>query len=242
MALVVSVYVPSGIVMAADSRLIVRRTEEREENGVKVRAEQHLVFSDNSNALVRLRRVPLGVSFYDAGVINNEPTESHIYRFENEVLDEGDDIDAAADNLMSYFHERHPRLSVGFHVAGYRVQGRTSEPVVLVGHTTREPKVRRVNSGEQGDVQYGVVRAGDTTVANRLIDPKHLPLFAAMPLQDAIDYAIHLIRTTIETLRFEPRFPTVGGPIDVLVIRPDGPRWIQRKDLHGESAASPLPL
>jgi len=242
MALVVSVYVPSGIVMAADSRLIVRRTEDREENGVKVRAEQHLVFSDNSNAVVRLRRVPFGVSVYDAGVINNETIESHVYRFESEVLDEGDDIDAVADKLMAYFQHRHPGIAVGFHLAGYRTQGRSREPVVLVGHTTRETKIRRVNAGESGEAQYGVVRAGDTTVANRLIDPKHLPLFAAMPLQDAIDYAIHLIRTTIETLRFEPRFPTVGGPIDVLVIRPDGPRWIQRKDLHGESPGSPLPL
>src|SRR5262245_61427879 len=51
MALVVSVYVPSGIVMAADSRLIVRRTAEREEEGVKIRSEQQLVFSDNSNAV-----------------------------------------------------------------------------------------------------------------------------------------------------------------------------------------------
>ncbi len=54
-----------------------------------------------------------------------------------------------------------------------------------------------------------------------------------MPLQDAIDYAVHLIRTTIETMRFEPRFPSVGGPIDVLVIQPDAMRWVQRKELRG---------
>jgi hypothetical protein len=234
MSLVVTVYVPSGIVMAADSRLIVRRTEEREEEGVKVRAEQHLVFSDNSNAVVKLRRVPFGVSTYDAGVINHEPTESHIYRFESEVVEEEDDIDAVADKLLAYFQERHPKVAVGFHIAGYRTLGRTREPVVLVGHTTRETKIRRVNATETGEVQWGVARAGDTTVPNRLIDPKHLPLFAAMPLQDAIDYSIHLIRTTIDTLRFEPRFPTVGGPIDVLVVRPDGPLWIQRKELRGD--------
>ena len=65
-----------------------------------------------------------------------------------------------------------------------------------------------------------------------LIDPNFLPLFAAMPLQDAIDYAVHLIRATIDTLRFEPRYPSVGGPIDVLVIRSDGMQWVQRKELH----------
>jgi hypothetical protein len=55
-----------------------------------------------------------------------------------------------------------------------------------------------------------------------------------MPIQDAIDYAVHLIRTTIDTLRFEPRYPSVGGPIDVLVLTPGGMQWVQRKELHGE--------
>ena len=58
-----------------------------------------------------------------------------------------------------------------------------------------------------------------------------------MPLQDAIDYAIHLIRTTIDSLRFEPRYPSVGGPIDVLIVTPDGMEWVQRKELTGEDQA-----
>ena len=234
MSLVVTVYVPSGIVMAADSRMSMRRTEEREEDGKRVRFEQQIVFSDNANALVRLRLAPLGISVYDARVIDNQPIESHIQKFESEVLKAGDDIDAAGDKLLAYFKERYPQAPVGFHVAGYRRQGKSNIPVVLVGHTTREPAMRRVNVSEAGDAQYGVVRAGDTLVANRLIDKKHLPLFTAMPLQDAIDYAVYLIRTTIETLRFEPRAPTVGGPIDVLVVTPDGPQWVQRKELRGE--------
>jgi hypothetical protein len=55
-----------------------------------------------------------------------------------------------------------------------------------------------------------------------------------MPLQDAVDYAVHLIRTTIDTMRFEPRFPGVGGAIDVLVVTPGEMRWVQRKELRGE--------
>ena len=75
----------------------------------------------------------------------------------------------------------------------------------------------------------------NTSIIDRLISPKSLPLFAAMPLQDAIDYAIYLIRTTIDSLRFEPRFPTVGGAIDVLVITPqEKPYFVQKKELIGE--------
>jgi hypothetical protein len=238
-ALIVTIYVPGGIVMAADSRLIMRRAEERDEAGKRVRVEQQLVFSDNANLVVRLRRVPMGVSLYDSGVIKNEPIDSHIYRFEAEVVEPDDDVDAVADKLMAYFKEHYPGENLGFHVCGYRIQGKASVPVVLVGHTVREPGVRRVNLNDEGSLQYGIVRSGDVLVVNRLIDPKYIPMFAAMPVQDAIDYAVHLIRTTIDTMRFEPRFPTVGGPVDVLLVRADGPLWIQRKELHGEGGAAP---
>jgi hypothetical protein len=55
-----------------------------------------------------------------------------------------------------------------------------------------------------------------------------------MALQDAIDFSIYAIRTTIDTIRFQARPKNVGGSIDVLVIAPDGAKWIQRKELKGE--------
>lgn len=233
MSLVVTVYVPSGIVMAADSRMTVMRTEEREEEGQKVRVQQQLVLSDNAYKVVELRSVGVGVSVYDAGVINNQPVDSHVHRFEEEAVLPGDDVVTVGEKLLDYFQANFPGVNVGVHVAGYKTEGRASVPYVLVGHTVREPKMRRVNADAEGRVQYGITRAGDTLVANRLIDPSYLPLFPAMPLQDAVDYALHLIRATIDTMRFEPRFPSVGGPIDVLAITPDGMRWVQRKELRG---------
>ncbi|HVP06162.1 MAG TPA: hypothetical protein VMT90_10860 [Dehalococcoidia bacterium] len=233
MSLVVTVYVPSGIVMAADSRMTVLRAEDRGEGEQKTRVEQQLVLSDSAYKIVELKTVAAGVSVYDAGVIDNQPVDSQVRRFEEEALAAGDDVRAVADKFMQHFQSKHAGVNVGFHVAGYRIEGRASVPYVLVGHTTREPAIRRVNATDEGVLQYGVVRAGDVLVANRLIDANFLPLFAAMPIQDAIDYAVHLIRTTIDTLRFEPRYPSVGGPIDVLVLTPDGMRWVQRKELHG---------
>jgi hypothetical protein len=233
MSLVVTVYVPSGIVLAGDSRMSVLRTEDQEENGQKLRMQQQLVLSDAAYKVVELRKVPVGISVYDSGVIDNQPVESQVRRFEEEVLAQDDDIRTVADKFLDHFRSRHPNVGVGFHVAGYRVEGRASVPYVLVGHTTREQGIRRVNAMDNGTLQFGVVRAGDVLVANRLIDEQYLPLFAAMPLQDAIDYATHLIRTTIDTLRFEPRFPSVGGPIDVLIVTPDGMHWVQRKQLSG---------
>jgi len=234
MSLVVTVYVPSGIVMAADSRMTVLRTEEKEEDGQKLRVQQQIVLSDNAYKVVALTSIGVGISVYDAGVINNEPVDSHVHRFEEEAITPEDDVASCGEKFLSYFKANHPNVPIGFHVAGYKLEGRTSTPFVFVGHTTKQEGVNRVNIGDKGKVQYGILRSGDIQVVNRLIEKTQLPLFAAMPLQDAVDYAAHLIRTTIDTMRFEPRFPGVGGAIDVLAVTPAGMRWVQRKELRGE--------
>src|SRR3989304_3068455 len=74
MSLVVTVYVPSGIVMAADSRTTVLRSEEREqEGGEKVKVQNQLVLSDNAYKVVALDSIGVGVSVYDPGVIAKHP-------------------------------------------------------------------------------------------------------------------------------------------------------------------------
>ncbi len=61
-----------------------------------------------------------------------------------------------------------------------------------------------------------------------------------MTLQDAIDFAVGMIQITIMVQRFTAgtmnnmgSAATVGGPIDVVVVRPgDTVKWVQRKELH----------
>jgi hypothetical protein len=234
-SLVVTVYVPSGIVMAADSRMTVQRSEDRVEGEQTTRVQQQLVLSDNAYKVVELRKIGVGIAIYDAGIIDNQPVDSHVHRFEDEVITPNDDVLSVAEKFLAYFQDHFPGMPVGYHIAGYRQEDRARVPHVLVGHTVREPGLRRVNADDKGNTQYGITRAGETLVANRLIDANSLPLFTAMPLQDAVDYAVHLIRSTIDTMRFEPRFPSVGGPIDVLVVTPEGIRWVQRKELRGDA-------
>lgn len=56
--------------------------------------------------------------------------------------------------------------------------------------------------------------------------------FNFFTLQDSIDFAKYALQTTIDTMKFENRIKTVGGPIDILVIKPNGGFWINRKELH----------
>jgi hypothetical protein len=94
----------------------------------------------------------------------------------------------------------------------------------------------------------GATWGGEGDILARLIKPvglladkgdleKPLPHFNLpwefFTLQDAIDFCIFAVRSTSDAIRFQPRPKSVGGPIDVLVIKPDGAFWVQRKKLRG---------
>lgn len=56
--------------------------------------------------------------------------------------------------------------------------------------------------------------------------------FNYFTLQDAIDFAQYAVDSTIKTMFFQDRVKTVGGPIDILAIKPSGTFWVQRKELQ----------
>lgn len=64
--------------------------------------------------------------------------------------------------------------------------------------------------------------------------------WVTLPLQDAIEMAVFLIKTTSTMQKFtdsifadDHQIAAVGGPIDVAVITPDnGIKWINKKQLH----------
>lgn len=59
--------------------------------------------------------------------------------------------------------------------------------------------------------------------------------YDVLPLQDCVDLAAFLIRTTITAQNFAIAVRGVGGSIEVAAItRTEGLRWIQKKDLRGE--------
>lgn len=59
--------------------------------------------------------------------------------------------------------------------------------------------------------------------------------YSVLPLQDCIDFAIYLIRATMQAQAAAIGIRGVGGPIDVATItRSQGVQFIQRKVPHGE--------
>lgn len=88
----------------------------------------------------------------------------------------------------------------------------------------------------------GAIWDGEIDVLSRVLTTMYVKNGNALPdypipfnhftIQDAIDFAKYAIQTTIDTMRFQQRGKTVGGPIDVLIIKPDNAFWIARKELH----------
>ena len=106
----------------------------------------------------------------------------------------------------------------------------------LAGHTyvVRIGKVSRIDHYTDA----GCTISGDREVVIKLWEegkeglsvPR--PSWSGLSVQDAIDYADFLIRTTADYQRFAPVLPTVGGPVDIaLVTQYGGFRWIRRKEL-----------
>lgn len=156
--------------------------------------------------------------------------------------------ESATDLLLEYFREIDPKLQTWFHVAGYRT-GENGKPVndLWFLGVSENQKFRIVKPGEQGarwngemDIMTRLFTAlyqkrEDGTFAEHVLNG---PTLAYFTLQDAVDFAVFAVRTTIDTMRFLPRPRTVGGPIDVLVIKPDSAYWPSQKRLHVTDSVS----
>lgn len=113
--------------------------------------------------------------------------------------------------------------------------------VQVVGYDGTKPKTievfvgRKVKCREQK--QLGCTFSGSGEIVHAIWElykkqPESQPPYHVFSLQDAIDYAEFLIRTTIAHQRFSQTIPTVGGDIDIALVTPfDGFRWIRQKPL-----------
>lgn len=88
------------------------------------------------------------------------------------------------------------------------------------------------HKSEDGTEQTTVLKNQIAIPSGSLRQPELDVAWDLMTLQDGIDFAKYAIKATIDTMQFQIASKTVGGPIDILVIKPNGAHWIQRKELH----------
>lgn len=255
MSLVVTTYVPEGIVMASDSRQSI--TIEGKTPDGKPLPRVDTVNSDNVYKTYLLSKkdrdgkpiFEVGVGSFGQDLLGGISTASHIKKFVQKELTDEDDVTTIPEKLVGFFKKSFPDADTGFHVMGYKREGKVSVPCVYYCHVGKNIFDQRKNIKSDGKLTYGATWSGQIDVLSGILGPTLMPghkgkaiamrkppiIWDALTLQDAIDFSIFAIRTTIDTIRFQARPKNVGGPIDVLVITPDGARWIQRKELKGEN-------
>lgn len=238
MSFIISLYVREGIVMASDSRLTLNLSQKKNEENI------HHIAIGQSDSTYKTFLTPhgYGISLFGGADINGVPIAGFVESFINEELGpEKLDIDSVPQRLKDYFQNINPQLNTGFHIAGFKQEkGKMVQRVWLVH--IKDDVIKELNPKNQ----LGASWAGEGDIMARLIQPvsahekgnqlKMLPNYqipwSFFTLQDAIDFAVYAVRTTIDSIRFQTRPKTVGGPIDVLVIKADGAFWIKRKELR----------
>ena len=196
--------------------------------------------SDSVNKLF-LAPNQVGIATFGAADIQGVPIAGYVDAFIQEKLEETTSVEDVPSLLLAYFRALPVPPATHFHVAGYKDQsGRRVQhiwEVNIVGDSTR-----RVNQPDQQGASWG----GEVDVLSRLINPLFLRdpqgNYQALPshqipwqfftLQDAIDFAAFGMRATIESMRFQTRAKSVGGSVDILVLRPTSSDWIARKQLR----------
>lgn len=238
MSLIIAVYVREGIVMAADSRLTLTFPR------IHPDGTQQFLSVTSSDSAKKLFLAPNNVGIATCGVadIGGVPVAGFVESFIVEKLkNQAIGPIEVANELKLYFQNLSVRPGTIFQVAGYCSNASGLEQIVFYIDPAADTIVRLNQPNTQGVNWNGEIDILQRLYNDLLIPqpnaqqpislPAHGIPFEFFTLQDALDFAVHGIRSTIESIRFQQREKTVGGPIDILVIQPDSSQWISQKNI-----------
>ncbi len=231
MSLIIALYVSTGIVVSADSRTTGNsqvNTPNPQDPSQTIQVQTNIVLSDHTEKVFEVYG-RFGIGAFGDALVNNMPIAYYIEQFEHHYDDNRPrSTEDLSNNLIDYFRKFVPIPKVSFLVVGY-----DDNTPFIYGANVAENNKERYNVKPDGSISYGIVSGGEADIVNRLLSqPQFNPAFQVMNLQDAVDYSRHLIRSTIDQIRFEPRFPNVGGSIDTLLVTSTEARFLKKKDIE----------
>lgn len=218
MSIISIVYVPEGIVIAADSRLTWKK-EYKDKDGNNV--IERYPFSDNAQKVVLLNKCKVGIASCGTALIDGKTIADYIRLFEINDVAEDDTPEIVAEKLLKHGSDF---SGTNFYVCGY------SQDIPYVFYVTSTSKIRS-NVDANGDVKFSLSWGGEPEALTKLINaaPVMNSKEKLMPLKDGIDFAEFMVDVTIKYQRFSDCIKTCGGPIDVLVMTKDDAFWYKNK-------------
>lgn len=234
MSFIITVYTNEGIIMASDSRTTYTTTINLPDGNVEKHIGTQTTDSTYKTFICNKR---IGISTCGTADISGKPIAGFIERFIAEKTSDESTVTEIANGLLTYFSQFDPKPSVNFIVAGYNPDSQQSISRVFVATNQILP----INTAVAGTVWDGEAEVFQKVVKHIALKndngtytdyPPRSIGFNFFTLQDAIDFAEYAVDITIKTMYFQDYVNTVGGPIDILAIKPSGTFWIQRKELH----------
>lgn len=235
MSFIITVYTSEGIVMASDSRSTYNFTKQLGNGnfetlcGAQITDTTYKTFQCNEH---------IGISTCGDASINQTPIAGYIEKFIHERVNADSSVGQVSNDLLNYFSNVNPHLNTHFIIAGY-------------DSNNTLPVVKQLFVADQSIKNFstnfsGAVWDGETATLSKLFTQlyaknpdetycaiqNHGINFSFFNLQDAINFAQYAVDVTIKTMAFENCVKTVGGPVDILVIKPTESFWVARKELH----------
>lgn len=224
MTFLVTVYTNEAIVMAADSRITYNPTSHYSDTA------QKLFVTDSG----------VGISTCGTADFNGHLIQEYLETFCEKYSTLN--VDRIASSLRSYFKDMGANIDTTFYVSGY---SKHKDP-----STSKVYRIRLNGSTEQVNNGPGAAWDGQSDIISRLFTDVYVKRVDAtgkeqyiphagskteyklFTIQDAIDFATTSMDIVKGMLRLQNRQVNVGGPTDILLITPEGYKWIAHKELH----------
>lgn len=218
MSIISIVYLPEGIVIAADSRLTGKK-EYKDKDAKNI--IERFTLSDNAQKVMLLNKCQVGIAACGSALINGKTIADYIRLFEMNDVVENDTPAIVAEKLLKHGSKFSGTV---FYVCGYH------HDVPFVYEVTSSGIIR-LNVNKDGNVRYSFSWGGENEALNKLVNasPAMNTNVLLMPLKDGIDLAEFMVDVTIKYQRFSDCIKTCEGPIDVLVMTKDKAFWHKHK-------------
>lgn len=171
------------------------------------------------------------------------PIAGYIEEFISRKTNEKSTVETVAQGLIDHFSHYPSIPAVHFIVAGYDQEDLKQHIVKVLVEQRNYISIDTSKQGATWDGEIDVLARLEKPVKvlndeNSFVDlPVYNTAFNFFTLQDALNFAEYAIDVTIKTMNFQNRVKTVGGPIDILAIKPNEVFWVKRKELHARGAS-----
>ena len=249
---------PEGVVLASDTRVTLTRM-------IGAGQPPTIVNFDNASKMLTLDGENGRVAAVTQGnsTVGGRTGHSLLPEFQNQLSEHSYTVEELARELSTFFMDRwassgEARGNMEFIVGGIDRQSAYGD--VFRFHVPNAPTpTRSIDPGS-----FGMSWGGQLEIVNRLVQGfapgipsaiqglhpeidavqlsqtlrtqnEFIVPYDSLPLQDCVDLAIFLIRTTISAQNLSVGIRGVGGTIEVVTITPtEGVKWVQKREIRGE--------